>query len=286
MVEGSVPRGSADLPLVGRSGLRRRSRAGEPDVMVDFTPGRPLVMPGVQRMPSGQRPPTRSLTHRARRPYPPRDLGDTADRSLMARPGSVGSPASGMSAPRGARPYRHAGLPDPPDHPGDHAPRRGELPCCRPRRVVPPALADRHLTGASQDHEADGGVARPNRAKCPEGTHRLAIVYNLVRTVMRHSAMLQHITVERSSFLDALRWLGAPSTGSPLGALSVNPTRPHRVQPRVKKRRPKGLPLMIKPRQALRQQFGTARAQRLTSCHSGPARLRDLPADVPLHPRV
>jgi hypothetical protein len=113
-----------------------------------------------------------------------------------------------------------------------------------------------------------------------------AIIYNLVRTVMRHSAMLQHITVERSSFLDALRWLGAPSTGSPLGALSVNPTRPHRVQPRVKKRRPKGLPLTIKPRQALRQQFGTARAQRLTSCHSGPARLRDLPADVPLHPRV
>jgi hypothetical protein len=91
----------------------------------------------------------------------------------MARPGSVGSPASGMSAPRGARPYRHAGLPDPPDHPGDHAPRRGELPCCRPRRVVPPALADRHLTGASQDHEADGGVARPNGARCPEGTHRL-----------------------------------------------------------------------------------------------------------------
>jgi hypothetical protein len=32
-----------------------------------------------------------------------------------------------------------------------------------------------------------------------------AIVYNLVRTVMRHSAMLQHITVERSSFLDALQ---------------------------------------------------------------------------------
>jgi Transposase DDE domain len=65
------------------------------------------------------------------------------------------------------------------------------------------------------------------------------IVYNLVRMVMWHSAMLQHTKVERISFLDALRWLSAPSTGIPLGALIVNPIRPHRVEPRVKKRRPK-----------------------------------------------
>jgi hypothetical protein len=42
-----------------------------------------------------------------------------------------------------------------------------------------------------------------------------AIVYNLVRMVMWHSAMLQHIKMERISFLDALRWLGAPSPGIP-----------------------------------------------------------------------
>jgi len=42
-----------------------------------------------------------------------------------------------------------------------------------------------------------------------------AIVYNLVRIVMCQSAMLQHIGVERMSFLDALRWLCAPSTGIP-----------------------------------------------------------------------
>jgi hypothetical protein len=41
----------------------------------------------------------------------------------------------------------------------------------------------------------------------------------------------------------------------PLGALIVNPVRPHRVEPRVKKRRPKSFPLMIKPRQELRQQL-------------------------------
>jgi hypothetical protein len=82
-----------------------------------------------------------------------------------------------------------------------------------------------------------------------------AIVYNLVRMVMWHSAILQHIGVERISFVDALRWLGAPSTGRPLGALIVNPIRPHRVEPCVKKRRPKPFPLMLKPRQELQQQL-------------------------------
>jgi Transposase DDE domain len=82
-----------------------------------------------------------------------------------------------------------------------------------------------------------------------------AIVYNLVPIVMYQSAGLQQIGVERISFLDALRWLSAPSTGIPLVALLVNPTRPHRVEPRVKKRRPKPFPLMIKPRQVLRQQL-------------------------------
>jgi Transposase DDE domain len=82
-----------------------------------------------------------------------------------------------------------------------------------------------------------------------------AIVYNLVRLVMGQSAGLQHIGVERISFLDALRWLSAPRTGVPLAALLVNPTRPHRVEPRVKKRRPKPFPLMLTPRQALRQQL-------------------------------
>jgi hypothetical protein len=83
----------------------------------------------------------------------------------------------------------------------------------------------------------------------------LAIVYNLVRMVMCQSATRQHIGVERISFWEALRWLSAPSTGRPCVALIVNPRRPHRVEPRVKKRRPKSFPLMIKPRQELRQQL-------------------------------
>jgi hypothetical protein len=82
-----------------------------------------------------------------------------------------------------------------------------------------------------------------------------AIVYNLVRMVMCQSASLQHLGVERISFLDALRWLGAPSRGIPLEVLIIIPIRPHRVEPRVKKRRPKSFPFMLKPRQELRQQL-------------------------------
>jgi hypothetical protein len=72
---------------------------------------------------------------------------------------------------------------------------------------------------------------------------------------MCQSATLQYLSVERISFLEALRWLGAPHTGMPLVALIVNPARPHRVEPRVKKRRPKPFPLMITPRHELRQQL-------------------------------
>jgi Transposase DDE domain len=80
-----------------------------------------------------------------------------------------------------------------------------------------------------------------------------AIVYNLVRMVMRPSALLQHTATERISVLDALRWLSAPGAGMPLEAQISIPIRPNRVEPRVKKRRPKSFPLMIKPRQELRQ---------------------------------
>jgi Transposase DDE domain len=90
-----------------------------------------------------------------------------------------------------------------------------------------------------------------------------AFVYNLVRLVMCQSATLQHISVERISFLDALRWLGAPTPGRPLIALIVNPARPQRVEPRVKKRRPKSFPFMITPQQVLRQQL-LQQARRLT----------------------
>ena len=80
-----------------------------------------------------------------------------------------------------------------------------------------------------------------------------AMIYNLVRLVMRQSAMPQQVEVERLSFLDALRWLGAPDRGMPLEEWFVNPGRPHRVEPRVTKRRPKKFPFMNKPRHVLRK---------------------------------
>ena len=80
-----------------------------------------------------------------------------------------------------------------------------------------------------------------------------AIVYNLVRLVILQSAQHQQVEVDRMSFLDALRWLGAPDSGVPLEELYINSSRPHRVEPRVKKRRPKKFPFMSKPRHVLRK---------------------------------
>jgi hypothetical protein len=80
-----------------------------------------------------------------------------------------------------------------------------------------------------------------------------AIVYNLIRLVILQSAHYQQVEVQRISFLDALRWLGAPDSGVPLERLYINPSRPHRVEPRVKKRRPKKFPFMSKPRHVLRR---------------------------------
>jgi hypothetical protein len=83
-----------------------------------------------------------------------------------------------------------------------------------------------------------------------------ARVDNPLRMGMGQSALRQHLGGERVSLVEARRWLGAPSTGIPWGALLVTPIRPHRVEPRVQKRRPKSVPLMITPRHEWRQQSG------------------------------
>ena len=80
-----------------------------------------------------------------------------------------------------------------------------------------------------------------------------AIVYNLVRVVMVEAARRQGVDPERISFVDALRWLEAARRGDELPELVVNPERPGRYEPRVRKRRPKQYPLMTKPRSVLRK---------------------------------
>jgi len=81
-----------------------------------------------------------------------------------------------------------------------------------------------------------------------------AIVYNLVRVVMMEAAARQGVDVERISFIDALRWLCEMKMDG-LPRLVVNPARPGRFEPRVRKRRPKEYPLMKKPRSELRKRM-------------------------------
>jgi len=82
-----------------------------------------------------------------------------------------------------------------------------------------------------------------------------ALIYNMVRQVMLAAASRQSVDVRRISFIDALRWLQSASPGDELIQLVVNPHRPLRVEPRVRKRRPKEYPLMNKPRRQLKKQL-------------------------------
>ena len=95
------------------------------------------------------------------------------------------------------------------------------------------------------------------RTKTVEGVNKelamFALAYNLVRLVMLEAAKRQKVPVERISFIDALRWLCHTEPGQPLCNLIVRPDRPHRLEPRVRKRRPKQYPLMKRPRDELRK---------------------------------
>lgn len=95
------------------------------------------------------------------------------------------------------------------------------------------------------------------RTKTVDGIHKelamFAIVYNLIRLVMLQSAASQNVPVARISFIDAQRRLRHAVTGAPDRKLVVIPERPHRFEPRVRKRRPKQYPLMRKPRRQLQQ---------------------------------
>jgi DDE family transposase len=79
------------------------------------------------------------------------------------------------------------------------------------------------------------------------------LIYNLVRVVMTEASRRQEIEVDRISFIDALRWLMSALPGDALCQLVVNPHRPDRYEPRVRKRRPKNYPLMKKPRIELKK---------------------------------
>lgn len=80
------------------------------------------------------------------------------------------------------------------------------------------------------------------------------LVYNLVRMTMLEAAKRQGVPPDRISFVDALRWLATARPGDLLPILNVNPHRPGRVEPRHRKRRPKGpFPWLQKPRREMQQ---------------------------------
>jgi hypothetical protein len=80
-----------------------------------------------------------------------------------------------------------------------------------------------------------------------------AIAYNPVRVTMGQAAGRQGVEVDRVSFIDALRWLRDAEEGEEMPELVINPDRPGRYEPRVRKRRPEQYPWMQKPRAELRK---------------------------------
>ncbi len=81
------------------------------------------------------------------------------------------------------------------------------------------------------------------------------MVYNLVRRGMLAASRQQGVDPERISFVDALRWLREARRGEAIPRLKINPQRRGRVEPRVKKRRPKQYDLMTRPRAELRHRL-------------------------------
>jgi hypothetical protein len=79
------------------------------------------------------------------------------------------------------------------------------------------------------------------------------LVYNLVRMTMVEAAQQQGVSVDRISFVDALRWLATTQHPETIPPLNLVPLRPGRYEPRCRKRRPKEYPVMKQPRAVLRQ---------------------------------
>lgn len=80
-----------------------------------------------------------------------------------------------------------------------------------------------------------------------------ALVYNLVQSAMASAAAAQGVARERISFVDALRHRRRPLAATAPPELWVNPLRPDRYEPRVRKRRPPEYSLMTQPRAILRK---------------------------------
>ena len=112
------------------------------------------------------------------------------------------------------------------------------------------------------------------RCKTPEMIHKELtmhlIAYNLIRSLMLNVASSKHVALGQVSFkgaVDRVRQWSWPIATAPTSkqrkklldslwnsiAEDVVPDRPHRKEPRVKKRRPKSYQLMTQPRSKMRE---------------------------------
>jgi hypothetical protein len=84
-----------------------------------------------------------------------------------------------------------------------------------------------------------------------------ALAYNLVRSVMVEAAQARSVPVIRISVQDTVRWLigDEAEKGGGVIVIKVNRRRSGRVEPRVKKRRPKQYLRMTTPRSVLRKRL-------------------------------
>jgi hypothetical protein len=80
-----------------------------------------------------------------------------------------------------------------------------------------------------------------------------AVIYNLVRLVIREASRRQNVPIERLSFIDAVRWLAEAVYGPMELKLRLVPHRPGRFEPRAVKRRPKEYDRLNKPRDVFRK---------------------------------
>ena len=92
--------------------------------------------------------------------------------------------------------------------------------------------------------QTEAGVRKELAAYC--------LAYNLVHAVTARAAARQGTTVDRVSFVDALRWLLTAAPGEDVPTLVVNPTRAGRWCPRVLKHATRTFARMVRPRHKYR----------------------------------
>jgi hypothetical protein len=243
---------SAPLALLAQAGVPAGRRLGARP-RVDCTPGRPVVRPGGRRPPAGhglRR--SRGLTARGVRAPRVTGVNPTPPPSWRPR-----QPRAALPAALGRREGR-----EPSGAPGGRTRAsplvttrreaeadRGRARAERSRRrwQVEPSRAQRN-TGRQLEGRPGHTVAGPLQAWTV-----VAMVDHLVRLVMRPAPTRPHTAAARLSGLEARRWRGAPRPGRPFMGVLVTPRRAHRLEPRVKKRRPTPCSLLITPRQERRQ---------------------------------